>query len=54
MTNTSLASSHFETHVHRVSQRSYLLVVLLDVAAYAAAATEHFVGEHDLSEECFG
>ena len=38
----------------RVYPRPYLLVVFVDVAARAAAASEHFIGEDDLSKECSG
>ena len=51
MTTTHFVLNRFVANTRRASQRSCLHAAIVDFAAYAAAASEHFVDGHHLSRE---
>ena len=51
MTTTHFVLTRFAVSTCRVSHRSCLHAAIADFAAYAAAASEHFVDGHHLSKE---
>ena len=51
MTTTHFVLTRFAANTRRASQRSCLHAAIVDFAANAAAASEHFVDGHHLSKE---